>query len=317
MDKTKLRKVVWTLRSFIGLTFPRTDSPVLARRGCIVDARAPISCSREILSSWPQRRCAAAPQRGKGADTLSALALHIGRRGRGSLLALPRAVRPELRTSTAEHYLVRLDVPGARLEGQLAIPARASGVVVFSHEADSRHSPRTKSIAQALREDARAATLLIDLLSPPEEASDARSAELRFDVDALARRVLALCEHVASEARTQGLPIGIFGTGTGTAAAITAAVQRPDLVHAIVSRSGRPDLAGPSTLVRARAPTLFVVGERDTVGLELNQQARRVMRCETALYVVEGAAHRFDEPGTEGDVARHAAAWFRAHLRRS
>jgi putative phosphoribosyl transferase len=211
--------------------------------------------------------------------------------------------------------IVHVDVPGARLEGELAIPAGAVGVVLFAHGSGSgRHSPRNKMVAQALRERARAATLLIDLLSPAEEARDIKTAELRFDIEFLARRLVAICNWLTLDPRTHLLPIGLFGASTGAGAALTAAAERPERIVAVVSRGGRPDLAGPVNLARVRAPTLLIVGGDDSVVLDLNRQAERIMRAHCLLEIVPGAGHLFEEPGRLDEVARLASAWFRQYL---
>lgn len=210
---------------------------------------------------------------------------------------------------------MRVDVAGARLEGQLVIPPDPRGIVLFAHgSGSSRHSPRNQFVAEVLREDASVATLLVDLLSAGEEATDARTAELRFDIPFLARRLSQVADWIARDRLTLALPLGLFGASTGAAAALVTASERPAAVKAVVSRGGRPDLAGGAALARVRAPTLFIVGSADEVVLDLNRLALRAMHAESRLEIVEGASHLFEEPGTLDDVARLAAEWFARHL---
>ena len=205
-----------------------------------------------------------------------------------------------------------------RLEGQLAVPRSAVGVVVFAHgSGSSRHSPRNKLVARALREEARVATLLVDLLSREEEERDQRTGELRFDIPFLAQRVESVCDWTRRDFRTRALPLGIFGASTGAAAALVAAAEQPDRISTVVSRGGRPDLAGAGNLAAVLAPTLLVVGSEDTVVLDLNRAAQRAMVGTTCqLEVVLGASHLFSEPGTLDEAARLASAWFARYLRR-
>jgi putative phosphoribosyl transferase len=200
---------------------------------------------------------------------------------------------------------------GAQLRGDLAAPDGASGVVVFAHGSGSgRHSPRNRRVAESLRE-AGLATLLLDLLTEEEERVDARTAELRFDIGLLASRLDAAAAWLQQQDDARHLDVGFFGASTGAAAALVAAATRP--VGAIVSRGGRPDLAGDA-LERVTAPTLLVVGSLDETVLELNRQSLDRLRCEKDLQVVEGAGHLFEEPGALDRVAGLAAGWFRAHL---
>jgi putative phosphoribosyl transferase len=215
-----------------------------------------------------------------------------------------------------ESYLVRIDVPGARLEGQLALPAEPRGLVLFAHgSGSSRHSPRNKFVAQALREDVAVGTLLIDLLSSDEDALDAHTARLRFDIPFLASRLIAICDWLSSSEHTRRLRIGLFGASTGAAAALIAAAERPGDVAAIVSRGGRPDLAGDA-VARVRAPTLLLVGGDDTVVIDLNRRAMEMMVNVHELSVIPGAGHLFEEPGKLGEVSRRATRWFDRHLPR-
>jgi pimeloyl-ACP methyl ester carboxylesterase len=220
--------------------------------------------------------------------------------------------------STSQHpletWLVRIPARGALLEGELALPSPARGLCIFSHgTGSSRHSPRNKFVAQSLREDAAIGTLLVDLLAPREAEVDARTAELRFDVPFLARRVEAVMSWALQDERTRGLPLALFGVSTGTAAALVAAAARPDNVRAVVSRGGRPDLAGAS-LPSVQAPTLLIVGGNDPTILDLNRKAHGVMTCDRRIEIVAGADHLFDEPGKLGEVVRLASRWLARHL---
>jgi len=209
---------------------------------------------------------------------------------------------------------VRLRAGTAELVGDLVVPAGAAGVVLFAHgSGSSRHSPRNRLVAGALRR-VGLATLLLDLLTPAEEERDRVSAELRFDVALLAERLIAATGLLLAEPATAGLPLGLFGASTGAGAALIASAERPETVAAVVSRGGRPDLAGEH-LGRVRAPTLLIVGGRDQLVLELNRQAQARLGAPSRLEVVPGATHLFEEPGALEQVARLAAAWFTEHLR--
>lgn len=202
---------------------------------------------------------------------------------------------------------------GVELTGDLVVPADARGIVLFAHgSGSSRHSPRNRLVADALNR-AALATLLVDLLTPDEEAVDERTGELRFDIGLLAGRLVGIVDWLGSGAPVGPLPIGLFGASTGAAAALAAAASRPDQVYAVVSRGGRPDLAGPD-LPRVRASTLLLVGGRDDEVLRLNNQALADLTSTAELRVVPGATHLFEEPGTLEQVAREAAEWFGAHL---
>jgi putative phosphoribosyl transferase len=212
------------------------------------------------------------------------------------------------------------DVPilaeGVTLEGTLSIPGHARGVVLFAHgSGSSRFSPRNRAVAGVLH-DHGFATLLLDLLTPAEERVDAHTAHLRFDVVMLARRLVAAVDWLTDAPDTTHLPLGCFGASTGAASALIAAVERPEVVTAVVSRGGRPDLAGPS-LALVRAPTLLLVGGNDTPVIELNRRAIGQMRTEVRLEIVPGATHLFEEPGTLDVVAARAAAWFARFTRRA
>lgn len=214
---------------------------------------------------------------------------------------------------SAEGILVRFPAGGVVLEGNLTVADGASGIVVFAHgSGSSRHSPRNRAVAAALREGGLG-TLLLDLLTAPEEAVDERTGHLRFDIDLLANRLVGATDWLGEQDGTRDLSIGYFGASTGAGAALLAAAQRPDAVRAVVSRGGRPDLAGPA-LGRVRAPTLLIVGSNDPVVLELNREAFERLRCEKRLEIVPGATHLFEEPGTLDLAAALAREWFRAHL---
>ena len=222
------------------------------------------------------------------------------------------------RLHATQSVLVQIDVDGGRLEGQLAIPPQAIGLVVFAHgSGSSRHSPRNKLVARTLRENARAATLLVDLLTGAEDQLDQRTGELRFDIPFLADRVSTVCDWTRQDFRTRRLPLGLFGASTGAAAALLAAAREPDRIAAVVSRGGRPDLAGAGALAEVVAPTLLIVGGDDTVVLDLNRSAKRAMTsAECRLEVVLGASHLFEEPGTLDEAARLSAEWFARFLGR-
>jgi putative phosphoribosyl transferase len=208
----------------------------------------------------------------------------------------------------------RIPVVGVELDAEVVVPQPAQGVVLFAHGSGSgRHSPRNTYVAGELR-DAGLATVLVDLLTPAEERVDATTARLRFDIGLLADRLTALCDWLVDHEVTGGLRIGLFGASTGAAAALVAAVARPDSVSAIVSRGGRPDLAGPA-LGSVHQPTLLIAGERDPVVLDLNRQAMHQLAGEADLAIVPGATHLFQEPGTLEQVAALARDWFVRHLR--
>jgi len=213
----------------------------------------------------------------------------------------------------ADGGLVRVPAAGVMLEGNLAIPPRASGIVLFAHgSGSSRHSPRNRAVARALSEGGLA-TLLVDLLTPAEESVDEQTGQLRFDIGLLADRLVDAADWLIANEETRSLPIGLFGASTGGGAALVAAAQRPNTVRAVVSRGGRPDLAG-AALSRVRAPTLLIVGGRDYPVIELNREAFERLRCEKKLEIVPGATHLFEEPGALEEVARLARDWFRRFL---
>jgi len=208
---------------------------------------------------------------------------------------------------------VRIPVDGTALLGDLCLPGLARGIVVFAHGSGSgRRSPRNRQVAAFLRE-AQLATLLVDLLTPEEAARDERTGEHRFDIELLAARVGEATRWLAAQPDTGALPQGYYGASTGAAAALVAAAANPHLAKAVVSRGGRPDLAGDA-LPRVMAPTLLIVGGDDTVVLGLNREALEELRCPKRLEIVPGATHLFEEPGTMDAVARLARAWFVDHL---
>ncbi len=211
--------------------------------------------------------------------------------------------------------LVEIPAGGIVLEGSLAVPAGAQGIVVFAHgSGSSRHSPRNRFVAQELNR-ARLATLLIDLLTAEEEAhEDTGTAMKRFDIDLLAGRLSAASDWLSRQGETAGLRLGYFGASTGAAAALVAAAEQADRIRAVVSRGGRPDLAGPA-LPRGQAPTLLIVGGKDTPVIAMNQEAMaQLASAEKELVVVKGASHLFEEDGALEEVARLAGDWFGRHL---
>jgi putative phosphoribosyl transferase len=203
----------------------------------------------------------------------------------------------------------------AALGGNLSIPEGAAALVLFAHgSGSSRHSPRNQFVAGTLNK-AGLATLLFDLLTPDEEEIDARTAELRFNISLLAERLVHATRWARQEKQTRDLRIGYFGSSTGGGAALVAAAEDPQDVGAVVSRGGRPDLAGDA-LPEVQTPTLLIVGGNDDIVIELNEQARDQMRCEVKLEIVPGATHLFEEPGALEQVADLASHWFSLHLTR-
>jgi len=212
-----------------------------------------------------------------------------------------------------EEGYVQITAGGATLHGNLLIPARARGLVAFAHGSGSgRHSPRNQYVAEALRR-AGLATLLFDLLTLDEEAEDLITGRQRFDIDLLARRLIGSTDWLQSNPKTRSLKLGYFGASTGAAAALVAAAEKADIVGAVVSRGGRPDLAAP-ILDRVKAPTLLIVGGRDTVVIDMNRQALAKLKAEKELVIVPGATHLFEEPGALEQVAKLAGDWFLKHL---
>jgi len=207
----------------------------------------------------------------------------------------------------------RISAGSVTLEGNLSLPDHAIALVLFAHgSGSSRHSPRNQFVARTLN-DTGLATLLFDLLTPEEELVDTRTAELRFDIDLLAKRLVHATKWAKRQEQTRDWRIGYFGSSTGGGAALVAAAQLPDDVDAVVSRGGRPDLAG-AALPKVQAPTLLIVGGQDDIVIELNEQARDQMRCQVKLKIIPGATHLFEEPGALEQVAKLASDWFRDHI---
>ena len=208
---------------------------------------------------------------------------------------------------------VRIEVTGASLNGDVTVPEGAQGLVMFVHgSGSSRFSPRNRTVADCLVR-AQLGTLLLDLLTEPEERTDAVTAEFRFDIPLLADRAIGVVDWVGVSPPLHSLPLGLFGASTGAAAALMAAADRTQLVRAVVSRGGRPDLAGPA-LERVVAPTLLIVGGRDDAVLDLNRDAYDRLPGVRDLEIVADATHLFEEPGTLDKVGHLAAAWFLKHL---
>ncbi|MFI6033440.1 dienelactone hydrolase family protein [Streptomyces sp. NPDC051315] len=215
-------------------------------------------------------------------------------------------MRKKVRATLSQ--LVRVPVAGGALTGDLLVPASARAVVLFAHgSGSSRHSPRNRMVAAELR-TAGLATVLIDLLTEREERVDAVTAEHRFDIPLLGRRVAAAADWLAAQPGTGTLPVVLFGASTGAAAALVAAAERPDRVLTVVSRGGRPDLA-ETALERVRVPVLLIVGGRDPEVLRLNREAARRLRVPHSVHVVPGATHLFEEPGALEQVAEAVKEW--------
>ncbi|MER7443611.1 dienelactone hydrolase family protein [Micromonospora avicenniae] len=210
---------------------------------------------------------------------------------------------------------VTIPVGNVELVADVILPADSVGVVLFAHgSGSSRHSPRNVAVARVLNQRALG-TVLVDLLTPAEDAVDSRTAELRFNIELLADRLAAIVDWLGAEQATRGLPIGLFGASTGAAAALVSAAARPGQVDAVVSRGGRPDLAR-SALAAVRAPTLLLVGGLDDEVIALNEQARAQLSGTVELHIVPGATHLFEEPGTLDQVTAAAGDWFTRHLTR-
>lgn len=210
---------------------------------------------------------------------------------------------------TSRTTSVRVPIGDRWLHGDLGMPAEPQGIVLFAHgSGSSRHSPRNQYVARALERHGLA-TLLIDLLTPEEEAIDDRTAQYRFDIEMLANRLVAIVDWLRQRRETSSLRIGLFGASTGGGAALMAAAARPKEIATVVSRGGRPDLAGTS-LPRVVVPTLLIVGGLDTPVIQMNRDAMRQMHAEVTLEIVPGATHLFEEPGTLERVAELAGNWF-------
>jgi dienelactone hydrolase len=218
-----------------------------------------------------------------------------------------------IETEKREERVVRVAAGMVTVEGNLVVPEGAAGVVLFAHgSGSSRLSPRNRRVARALQERGLA-TLLIDLLTADEEAIDIETAHLRFDIGLLADRLAGATDWLIKQPESRDLRIGYFGASTGAAAALVAAALRPQSIGAVVSRGGRPDLAGDA-LPRVQAPTLLIVGGEDFVVIDLNREAYARLLCKRRLEIVPGATHLFEEPGTLETVARLAGDWFLKHL---
>ena len=214
----------------------------------------------------------------------------------------------------SDSWEVRIPSGDVTLPGELAIPENAVGVVLFAHgSGSSRHSPRNQFVARTLRESG-IATLLFDLLTPDEESEDALTGHLRFNIDLLAQRLVTATQWAADQPQCRRSGLGYFGASTGGAAALLAAASLGPGIDAVVSRGGRPDLAGDA-LARVESPTLLIVGERDELVLRLNEQAYARLPGKKELAIVSRATHLFEEPGALEEVARLAAQWFRRCLR--
>jgi putative phosphoribosyl transferase len=210
---------------------------------------------------------------------------------------------------------VQIHAGRAVLPGNLNIPENANALVLFAHgSGSSRHSPRNQFVARTLN-DVGLATLLFDLLTQEEEAIDMQTRELRFNIHLLAERLVHATKWAKQQEETRDLRIGYFGSSTGGAAALVAAVDLPQDIDAVVSRGGRPDLAGEA-LPKVKASTLLIVGGNDDIVIELNEQARDKIRCEVKLEIIPGATHLFEEPGALEKVAQLASQWFSRHLTR-
>lgn len=215
--------------------------------------------------------------------------------------------------STRSDPSVVIAADGVELFGELEVPPRAHGIVLFAHgSGSSRHSPRNQQVARALRE-AGLGTLLFDLLTREEEEDDMDTGAFRFDLDLLAKRLLGATLWLERQPEARGMKIGYFGSSTGGGAALMAAAALGERVAAVVSRGGRPDLAG-AALPDVKCPTLLIVGGLDDVVIQLNEDALSSLRCEKELRIVPGATHLFSEYGKLEEVARISAEWFRDHM---
>lgn len=216
-------------------------------------------------------------------------------------------------TENIQRLEVQVPVGAVLLEGSLTIPAGAKGIVLFAHgSGSSRFSSRNRFVATVLNE-AGLATLLFDLLTAEEHEIDQRTRQLRFDIGLLTERLSGAVAWAREQPATQDLRIGLFGSSTGAAAALATAAEHPEAIAAVVSRGGRPDLAG-AALPRVRAPTLLIVGGNDMVVIEMNREAGRALQTEQRLEIVPGASHLFEEPGKLEQAARLACDWFKQYL---
>ena len=227
-----------------------------------------------------------------------------------------RELKNQLNTSSffpIEDRSITIPAGTVSLEGDLGVPDQAQGLIIFAHgSGSSRRSPRNRSVARFLRQ-VGLGTLLFDLLTSEEEIEDFRTGHLRFNIIFLAERLIAVTDWLSLHPDTQRAAFGFFGASTGAAAALIAASKRPNLIKAVVSRGGRPDLAG-SFLFRVTAPTLFIVGGQDYPVINMNREAMEKIRSQKELVIIPGATHLFEEPGTLEEVARLAALWFKKFL---
>jgi len=209
---------------------------------------------------------------------------------------------------------ISIPVGEVELEGDLSLPAEAASLVLFAHgSGSSRHSSRNQFVARALRKERRIGTLLFDLLTAEEERAEVQTRHLRFNIPLLAERLIAVTRWVLDHVTTRDMNVGYFGSSTGAAAALVAAAELPGAVGAVVSRGGRPDLAGDA-LGHVKAATLLIVGSNDKPVISLNEEAYYLLHCERALRIVPGASHLFEEGGALEKVAAMAAEWFAGHL---
>ena len=223
-------------------------------------------------------------------------------------------MRQSSHTATAPSRTEQIPSGQVLLEGELLVPVSATGVVLFAHgSGSSRHSPRNQFVARTIRQ-AGVGTLLFDLLTQEEETVDMRTRHLRFDIGLLAERLVDATNWIKRGADTSNLRVGYFGSSTGGGAALVAAAAVGEEIGAVVSRGGRPDLAGDA-LPKVKSPTLLIVGGLDYPVIRMNEDAYRQLRCEKELKIVSGATHLFEEPGSLEEVARLAADWFQRKLR--
>jgi dienelactone hydrolase len=216
-------------------------------------------------------------------------------------------------STTATTHPVHIDLGSVAIDGDLHVPERAAGLVLFAHgSGSSRFSVRNRAVAKVL-EHAGFGTLLLDLLTVDEGAEDERTSAYRFDIPLLGTRVIGASDWISDQPELRALPMAVFGASTGAAAALIAAAARPDTTRAVVSRGGRPDLA-EDALADVQAPTLLIVGGNDAPVIDMNRDAMRRMRAPVTLEIVPNATHLFDEPGTLEQVATLAANWCRRHL---
>ena len=212
--------------------------------------------------------------------------------------------------SQAFDQIVHIPADNIHIEGMLELPNNAQGIVLFAHgSGSSRHSPRNNYVARILHSGG-IGTLLMDLLTPEEDMDD----ETRFDIPLLTRRLLASTDWLQTQHRLNQLPIGYFGASTGAAAALQAAAALGNKISAVVSRGGRPDMAGADALSRVNAPKLLLIGGLDDIVIELNQEAFSHMHCTKHISIIPGASHLFEEPGTLEKVAKLASDWFKHYL---